>query len=95
MLARHGADRVDRVVLVASTTPGPPAAQQPDAAALDAQLAGLRADKPAYLRAGVPGFFGTPPAASAETVDWAVALAARASLAASVICFRILHQDAV
>jgi non-heme chloroperoxidase len=84
MLARHGTDRVARLVLVASTTPGPSAGERPDAETLDAQLAPLRADRPQYLRAGVPGFFGAPAQASAERVDWALGLAARASLAASV-----------
>lgn len=84
MLARHGADRVGRLVLVASTTPGPPAAQRPDEAAVAAALAGLEADRPAYVRAGVPGFFGGPEVVSGELADWAVGLTLRASLQASV-----------
>jgi non-heme chloroperoxidase len=84
MFSRHGADRVARLVLVATTTPGTPVDQQPDAAALDAAFADLRADRPAYLRAGIPGFFGSPPAASTDTIDWALGLAAEASLPASV-----------
>ncbi len=83
MLARHGAGRVGRLVLVATTTPGTPAEHQPSPEAVDAALADLRADRPAYLRAGAPGFFGDPPAASAPMVDWALGLAAGASMAAS------------
>ena len=83
MLARHGDRRVGRLVLVATTTPGPPHEQQPSPETLDAALADLRADRPAYLRAGLPGFFGDPPAASAETVEWGLGLALGASMAAT------------
>jgi pimeloyl-ACP methyl ester carboxylesterase len=84
MLARHGADRVGRLVLVATTTPGSPPEQQPSQEMLDAALADLRSDRPAYVRAGAPGFFGDPPAASQATVEWGLGLALGASMAASV-----------
>ncbi len=84
MLARHGAERVGRLVLVASTTPGPPAGQAPDEAAVADALAGLELDRPAWVRAGVPGFFGGPDVVSRELADWAVGLVLRASLQASV-----------
>ncbi len=84
MLARHGAGRVGRLVLVATTTPGAPPEHQPSPEVLDAALADLRADRPAYVRAGAPGFFGDPPAASDELVAWGLGLALGASMAASV-----------
>jgi len=84
MLSRHGAGRVGRLVLVATTTPGAPAEAQPDEAALEELLGGLRVDRPAYVRAGVPGFFGGPEVVSAEMADWAVGLTLRASYQASI-----------
>lgn len=83
-LSRHGADRVGRLVLVATTTPGPPAGAQPDEAALEELVGGLRVDRPAYVRAGVPRFFGDPEAVSPEMADWAVGLTLRASPQASI-----------
>lgn len=84
MLRRHGAGRVARLVLVASTTPGPPAGMAPEGSALDELVGGMLEDRPAYVRAGVPGFFGEGGTISDELVDWGVGLTLRASLAASV-----------
>jgi pimeloyl-ACP methyl ester carboxylesterase len=84
MLARHGSDRVAHLVLVASITPALVRSQDnPDglpAIAYDEMVAGLRADKPAYLAAMAPGFFGGEEAVSPELIRWGVGLAARASL---------------
>ena len=41
---------------------------------------GLSKDKPAYLTASAPGFFGGPNAVTSELMTWGVALATRASL---------------
>lgn len=88
MFARHGAGAVARLVLVSPTTPRVlHAPDNPDgipAAAFDAMAAGLSADKPAYLAASAPGFFGGPDAVSPELAAWGVALARRASLRTSV-----------
>lgn len=84
MLTRHGAQRVARLTLVSSTTPGPPANKRPDEAAIAAAVAGLDTDRPAYLRAGVPGFFGGPEVVSRDLADWAVSLCMRATLTASI-----------
>lgn len=84
MLSRHGDGRIARLVLVATTTPGPPPALAPDAAALDELVGGMLVDRPAYVRAGVPGFFGDAEAISPDVVDWGVGLALRASLTASI-----------
>jgi pimeloyl-ACP methyl ester carboxylesterase len=96
MLARHGSDRIARLVLVAPTTPRPAAA--PDhphgipAAVFDDMIAGLAADKPAYLAAAAPGFFGTGQAVSAEMTAWGVALAARAPLRTAIGLVRAFSQ---
>jgi pimeloyl-ACP methyl ester carboxylesterase len=79
MLARSGADRVARLVLVASTTPGPLA---DDHGSLDALLTAMRTDRPGYVRAGVPAFFGE--SIPQDLADWGVALTLRASLPASL-----------
>ncbi|HEV2723897.1 MAG TPA: alpha/beta hydrolase [Thermoleophilaceae bacterium] len=84
MLARHGAGRIARLVLVGTTTPGPPQEAQPNADTLDELVGGMLHDQPAYVRAGVPGFFGDTDAVSPELADWAVGLTLRASLAASI-----------
>ncbi len=84
LLARHGAARIDRLVLVAPVTPRLLAGADHPAglprAGFDAMLAGLRTDKPAYLAAAAPGFFGGPGAVSPELMRWGVELVARASL---------------
>ena len=84
MLSRHGAGRVARLVLVGTTTPGPPPGHEPDEAALAEAVGGLRVDRPAYVRAGVPGFFGADGSVSPEMADWGVRLVLRASLQASI-----------
>lgn len=84
MLARNGAGPVARLVLVATTTPGPPPERRPDAEELEALVGGLCIDRPAYVRAGVPGFFGGSDVVSPELADWAVGLTLRAGLTASV-----------
>lgn len=83
-LGRGGAERVGRLVLVASTTPGPPPGAAPDKPALEELVGGLQVDRPAYVRAGVPGFFGGGDDVSPEMAEWAVGLTLRASLTASV-----------
>jgi pimeloyl-ACP methyl ester carboxylesterase len=84
MLGRHGSDRVAQLVLVASITPAlVQGDDNPDglpASAYDEMVAGLRADKPAYLAAMAPGFFGGEQAVSPQLLSWGVELAARASL---------------
>ncbi|MBA3282038.1 MAG: alpha/beta fold hydrolase, partial [Acidimicrobiia bacterium] len=76
-LARHSADRISSLVLVAPTTPDllPPPL-------LDAMVSAMQSDLPGYLAAGAPGFFGRD--ASPELLDWGVGLAARAPLPVAV-----------
>lgn len=83
-------------VLVAPTTPallaGPDNPDALPAAIRDEIIAGLEADKAAYLAAAAPGFFGGENAVSAELCRWGVALAERASLRTSVALIETLWQ---
>lgn len=88
MLSRTGSDRVGRLVLVAPTTPGAPPEAQPGADAIAAAQAELLIDRPAYIRDGVAGFFGSEDAASPAMVQWAVGLALDSSLTASLEIMR-------
>jgi pimeloyl-ACP methyl ester carboxylesterase len=85
-LRRHGSDRVCGIVLVATITP---VVQPPEVVA--AFQAALRADRPAFLTAGAPGFFGSD--VSPEKLAWGVGLAAQASLRASAELFGCLGVD--
>lgn len=97
LLARHGDERIDRLVLVAPTTPR--VLQAPDhpggvpRAVFDEVVAGLRADKPAYLAAAAPGFFGGEADVSPELARWGVGLAARASVRTSVDLVRTFTEE--
>jgi non-heme chloroperoxidase len=92
MLARDDGGRVSRLVLVAPTTPA--IMQREDnpegipASVFDETVEGLCNDKPAYLAAAAPGFFGGSDAVSPELLRWGVDLAARASLRTSVALLR-------
>ena len=95
LLTRHGTDRVARLALVAATTPklvaGPDDPNGVPPAVFDEMLAALAADKPAYLAAAAPAFFGGRDAVSGELVEWGVGLARRASLRTSVELLRTLR----
>jgi pimeloyl-ACP methyl ester carboxylesterase len=99
MLARHrhAADRVARLVLVAPITPA--LVQSDDnpeglpTRVFDEIVAGLCNDKPGYLAAAAPGFFGGPGAVSDELMAWGVRLAERASLRTSVALVRTYDVD--
>jgi predicted 3-demethylubiquinone-9 3-methyltransferase (glyoxalase superfamily) len=88
LLTRHGADRVARLALVATTTPklvqDPGRPRGVPRATLDEMIAALRADKPAYLAANAPAFFGGTGAVSERLLQWDIGRAARASLHTSV-----------
>lgn len=96
MFARHGGERIARLVLVAPTTPRP--ATAPDhphgipTAVFDGMVTGLTADKPAYLAAAAPAFFGGAGSVSPEMLAWGVALAGRASLRTAVALVRTFSQ---
>ena len=96
MFARHGAGRVERLVLVSPTTPRVlQAPDNPDGiprVVFDEMVAGLAADKPAYLAAAAPGFFGGDEACSPELLLWGLALAGRASLRASIELVRTFSE---
>ena len=93
-LARHGAARVARVLLVGPTTPyALKTDDNPeglDKAIYDKLVAALQADRPAYMTAGMPAFLGTHP--DRATVDWAMAIAMQATLQAEVQCLRAFSE---
>ena len=93
-LTRHGRRRVTRAILVGPTTPfARKTADNPegiDRAVYDKQVAALQADRPAYLAAGAPGFFGLN--AEPELVDWGMSIALQASSTALVKCLRTLTE---
>lgn len=90
-LARHGAGRVARVVLIAPTTPfllqtedNPDGV---DKGVFDAMIAELRQDRAHYTAATAPDFFGVGLAnvvVSPELIQWGVALALQASPKATI-----------
>ena len=93
-LARHGAARVSRVLLVAPTTPyalktddNP---QGIDRAFYDKAVAALQADRNAYLATGTPAFLGGDP--DPMLVDWAMTIARQASLQAQIGCLRAFSE---
>jgi hypothetical protein len=86
--SRDGHAPVSRLVLVASITP---ALVQSDVnsdglppSVFDEIVDGLGKDRPAYLAAAAPGFFGGEDAVSSELMAWGIGLATRASLRTSV-----------
>lgn len=90
-LSRHGAGRIDRVVLVATTTPFPlktadnPAGVEPQV--YDYMVAELTKDRPHYLAASAPQFFGLGLpniSVSPELIQWGVGLALQASPKATI-----------
>lgn len=100
-LARHGSERVSRLMLVASTTPvllrSP---ENPDGVPgelVDGVLAALQADRPRLLaETTVPFFVGAPGSAadiplSPETVQWFCQLSMECSLHANVEVYRTLY----
>lgn len=87
-LSRRGAGRVARAVLLAPTTPFLlRTADNPDGFDLDlydGMRAALTMDRPAFMAASAPGFFGPGPggdglAASPEMARWAIDMALRSS----------------
>ena len=93
-LARHGTARIARVLLIAPTTPfALKIADNPegiDKAIYDKFVAALQADRPAYMKAGMPAFLGTHP--DRATVDWATKIAMQATLQAEIECLRAFSE---
>ena len=93
-LTRHGTQRVSHVVLVTPTTPfALKTADNPEGvgrALYDKAVAAIEADRMAYLRAGVPGFFGR--GAASELIDWGLGIALQASPQAQVTCLRAFSE---
>jgi non-heme chloroperoxidase len=95
-LSRHGSDRVAKAVLIAPTTPYPlQADDNPDGIprpVFDEMAAALAADRPAYLRAAAPAFFGADGAVSPEMLDWGVGLILHASPVATLAMMRTMSE---
>jgi non-heme chloroperoxidase len=93
-LARHGTARVARVMLVGPTTPyALKTDDNPeglDKSIYDKLIAALKADRPAYMTAGMPAFLGAHP--DRATVDWAMEIAMQATLQAEVQCLRAFTE---
>ncbi|MBS0223343.1 MAG: alpha/beta hydrolase [Proteobacteria bacterium] len=93
-LARHGDDRISRVMLVAPTTPyNLKTADNPegiDRSVYDGMTAALQADLRGFLSAGMPGFLGSNP--ECALVDWAISIALQAALPAQIGCMRAFAE---
>lgn len=99
-LTRHGAGRIARLLLVATTTPfllqtddNPEGMAQ---SIFDTLIARLSEDRPGYYAEIAPSFFGTDQPtklASAEMVQWGVDLAMQASARATIELVRTNSQS--
>jgi pimeloyl-ACP methyl ester carboxylesterase len=98
-LSRHGADRIAGVALVATTLPFPmKTADNPegiDKSVFDETVAALRANRPAFLAAGAPAFFGFEPSNGSmppPITQWGVELFYRASPKATIDMVRTFSE---
>lgn len=98
-LSRYGAERIDRAMFVASTTPFLlKTADNPDGvdrSFYDDMVAELNHDRPHYLAAVAPTFFGVglpTVSVSPEMMQWALGLALKASPKASIDMVRALSE---
>lgn len=100
-LTRHGQERVQRAVLVATTTPFLQKTEDnPDGIArenLDAVMAAIQTDRARYVGALAPGFFGVERPdenVSQEMINWGVSLTLQASSRAAIEMLRTnFHTD--
>jgi non-heme chloroperoxidase len=93
-LARHGSNRIGKVILVAPTTPyalktddNP---QGVDRALYDKIVTALQTDRHGYLASGAPGLLGRN--AEPELVEWAMAIALQAAPQAQIGCLRAFSE---
>jgi non-heme chloroperoxidase len=93
-LARHGDERIARLMLVAPTTPfALKTGDNPegvDRQIYDKMVAALQADRLGYLKAGGPAFYGANP--DPKLVEWTMAIALQASLQAEIQCLRAFSE---
>lgn len=89
-LTRHGCARIARIVLVAPTTPclrlGEDNPVGVPREIFDAMIDALSADRPAFMAASSPGFFGEH--GSAQMIAWVVSFALRSSPLAAMAMVR-------
>lgn len=98
-LSRHGADRVARTVLIGSITPyilktddNPDGIDQ---SIFDAMITALEHDRPQYLTASAPSFFGAElptVSISPELMQWGIKLALQASPKATIEMVRAFFK---
>ena len=98
-LARHGTDRVAKAVLVSAVTPfllkTPDHEDGVDKETFDQMVAGLKADRPAFLASFAKQFFGAGLFnfnVSSDILDWAKGLALRGALNATLDCVRSFSE---
>ncbi|MET0556182.1 MAG: alpha/beta hydrolase [Vicinamibacteria bacterium] len=95
-LARHGAARIRRVVLVATTTPYLlKTADNPDGidrAVFDRMHAAASADRPRFTTLSAGPFFGPAGAVSEELVRWGIGLALQACPVATLDTIRAFSE---
>jgi non-heme chloroperoxidase len=98
-LSRHGADRIARAALVAPTTPFIlKTADNPEGlekSVFDNTVAELSQNRPRFLAAGAPAFFGTGgpnSPVSQEMIQWAVGLFFQASPKAMTDMIRAMSE---
>jgi non-heme chloroperoxidase len=98
-LSRYGADRIERVVMISTNTPfllktadNPEGVEQ---SVFEEMIAALKSDRPHYLSALAPAFFGVGLpncAVSPEMMQWAISLALQASPQATIEMIRALSE---
>ncbi|MGV0029087.1 alpha/beta fold hydrolase [Phormidesmis priestleyi] len=98
-LSRHGMGRIARSVLIGSVTPFlAKTADNPegiDPSVFDEMIAALRRDRPRYLAASAPSFFGAglpTVSVSPELIQWGVGLALQASPKATIEMVRAFSE---
>ncbi len=98
-LARHGAARIRKAVLVSSVVPlllkKPDHPDGADRSVFDQMVAGLEGDRPHFLAIFSKGFYGVgllKSPVSSEVLDWSLWMAMQASPIATVDCVRAFSE---
>jgi non-heme chloroperoxidase len=98
-LSRHGASRVARVALIGTTTPFPlKTGDNPDGldrSVFDEMVGALNADRPGFMAAGAPAFYGVESPngiVSAELMQWTIELILRGSPKATTDMVRVMSE---
>jgi pimeloyl-ACP methyl ester carboxylesterase len=84
-VARHGRDRIARLVLVSPVAPF-----REDRSMFDGIVAGMKKDRPAFLTGGVPFFLGKDSGTSPPMTQWILDQFLSASPKAAIECTRAI-----